>query len=273
MKHHLDMAAHFYAHHPQLSLASISVTSNGEDASVICPRANFMGVADGVSAWSAYALGNSGYLAYYLLFSAKHFAEKGLQHTYYILHNAFEHTWSLYDKKQIQMPNGSTTACIAKLMEDPTSHQPFIQYSNLGDSMIMILRPERLDDNSYNLRIVHQSAKLYATESVQGIPVPLQLCFFPSYGRRGSIEHMEKTETRIVGVDEGDIIIIATDGLWDNLTTDDVLRLTKDSISLNTRLNTKDLAIKLVEAAYKSDIKPDDITAIVGVVRDQGVYL
>jgi len=35
----------------------------------------------------------------------------------------------------------------------------------------------------------------------------------------------------------------------------------------------KDLAIKLVEAAYKSDIKPDDITAIVGVVRDQGVYL
>jgi serine/threonine protein phosphatase PrpC len=185
MKHYLEMAAHACAYHSQLPLSSINVTSSGEDASVLAPRANFMGVADGVSAWSAYALGNSGFIAYYLMFGAKHFAEKGHPQTYHILSNAFEHTWSLYEEKAIQMPNGSTTFCVAKLMEDTATENLWIQYSNLGDSMILIVRPERFDDETVNLRIIHHSRKMYAPETVNGMPVPMQLCFFPSYGISG----------------------------------------------------------------------------------------
>jgi serine/threonine protein phosphatase PrpC len=75
-----------------------------------------------------------------------------------------------------------------------------------------------------------------------------------------------------VDVMKGDLVIIATDGLWDNITTDQILRIIKNEVSLNTRTNTKELAVKLVEAAYKSYVKPDDITAVVGIVREQNVY-
>jgi len=272
MKHYLEMGTYSYAYHAQLPLSSINVTSSGEDASVLAPRANFMGVADGVSAWSAYALGNSGFISYYLMYATKLFAEKGHQQTYGILLTSLEHIWSLYDKKSIQIPHGSTTLCVAKLMEDPTTRNIWIQYSNLGDSMILIVRPQRTDDLHATLRVIHHSMKLYSAETVNGIPVPLQLCFYPSYGRKAPLEQLQKTENHLVDVVKGDIVIIATDGLWDNLTTDSILAIIKDELSLNPHLNTKQMAVKLVDAAKLSYVKPDDITAVVGVVREQSVY-
>jgi len=230
-----------------------------------------MGVADGVSAWSAYALGNSGYLSYHLMFAAKAFAEKGYQQTYSILLNSFEHTWTLFERHSVQIPNGSTTLCVSKLMEDPTTRNTWIQYSNLGDSMILIVRPERLDDNTVKLRVLHHSMRLYAPETVNGIPVPLQLCFFPSIGRKGPLEQLQKAENHLVDVNKGDIVIIATDGLWDNLTNDHILCIIKDEM-LSSHLNPKQLAMKLVDAAKTSFVKPDDVTAVVGIVKEQAVY-
>jgi len=240
-----------------------------------------MGVADGVSAWSAYALGNSGFLSYYLMYAAKLFAEKGYQQTYSILLNSFEHTWALYEKKSIQIPNGSTTLCVAKLMEDNQTNNTWIQYSNLGDSMIMIVRVDNGNgtenetengNEEVKVRVLHHSARLYAPETVHGMPVPLQLCFFPTIGRKGPLEQLQKAENHLVDVIKGDIVIIATDGLWDNLTNDNILSIIKDELMLNSNLNTKQLAVKLVDAAKISYVKPDDITAVVGIVREQGVY-
>ena len=76
-------------------------------------------------------------------------------------------------------------------------------------------------------------------------------------------------------VQEDDIIIMATDGLWDNLMNDDVLRLVTSQFHARKRdsqgevlpLCPTELAKRLVEEAYRMNLKPDDITCLVSVVR------
>jgi len=268
------MGAHWNAHHAQLSLSGEDLSySCGEDAYFISPSTNFMGVADGVSAWSAFQLGNSAYIAYYLVSHAKTLAEKGALDIPQIIKASFDNVWMMYEQKKQQIPNGSTTICCVRLREDLPDHEgPTIQYTSLGDSMVMVIRPERYDDLNVNLRIVHQSTKLYALEKVHGVPVPLQLCFYPYQGRRGtgSLEQVDKAETLILDLRVGDIIVVATDGLWDNITSDEVLKQTSTSFfsSSSRNINSNDLAKRLVECALKNNFKPDDITVVVGVVRE-----
>lgn len=274
----LDMGAYYHALHMQLAISAWEGTQScGEDAYFISKKKNMMGVSDGVSAWSAYGLGNSGYLAFYLMSNARMAAEqKDISDTEKILHEAFEAVWDLHDNKLVSIPNGSATATFLKLLENPTTQQPFLQYSNLGDCMIVIIRPENLDQNSTNLRIIHQSKKLYSYhEHARGIPVPLQLVFYPAQGRKLSTEQSGGVDTQTVDVQEGDIIILATDGLWDNLMTDDALKIVsscmnpqrKDAQGEALPICPKDLAKKLVEEAFRINIKPDDITAVVGIVK------
>jgi len=274
----MDMGAHYHALHMQLTISAGEGTQScGEDAYFISKRKNMMGVSDGVSAWSAYGLGNSGYLAFYLMSNARVAAEKrDIIDTEKLLHDSFEAVWDLHDNKLVSIPNGSATVTALKLHEDPASNQPFVQYSNLGDCMVMIIRPETIDENTTNLRIVHQSKKLYSFhEHARGIPVPLQLVFYPAQGRKLSTEQSGGVDTQIVTVQEGDIIIMATDGLWDNLMTDDALRTVSSFFHPRRRdaqgealpLCPRAVAQRLVEEAFRINIKPDDITAIVGVVR------
>lgn len=272
-RHFLDMGAHCSAHHAQLSLNGADLSySCGEDAYFISPSTNLMSVADGVSAWSAYGLGNSAYMAYYLMSNSKVLAESGTKNTQQIIKDAFNGVWALYEQKKMQIPNGSATVCMVKLNEDDTKGST-IQYSNLGDSMMMLIRPERFDDGSVNLHVAHQSAKQYALEQVNGTPVPLQLCFYPYQGRKGTgaPEQVDKCDTLSVAVKQDDIIVLATDGLWDNISTDEVLKITANTFSGPTKanINSNELAQKLVECALKNNYKPDDITVLVGVVREQ----
>jgi len=236
-----------------------------------------MGVSDGVSAWSAYGLGNSGYLAFYLMSNARVAVEKrDITDTEKLLHEAFEAVWDLHDNKLVSIPNGSATITALKLHEEPTTKQPFVQYSNLGDCMVMIIRPECLDENTTNFRIIHQSKKLYSYhEHARGVPVPLQLVFYPAQGRKLSTEQSSGVDTQTVMVQEGDIIVMASDGLWDNIMTDDTLRIVssffhprkRDSQGEVLPLCPADIAKRLVEEAFRINIKPDDITAVVGIIR------
>jgi len=275
------MGAHCSANHAQLALTGADLSySCGEDAYFISPSSNTMGVADGVSAWSAYALGNSAYIAYYLMSNAKILADKGATNTLEMVRDAFNGVWALYEKKKMQIPNGSATVCLVKLSDEEEdtaeggiAKKTTVQYSNLGDSMLMLIRPERFDDMNVNLRIIHQSNKLYALEQVNGTPVPLQLCFYPYQGRRGTgaPEQVDKSETVVVPVRQGDIIIVATDGLWDNISADEILKHTANVFAASPakNVNSNELAKRLVENALRNNYKPDDITVLVGVVREQ----
>lgn len=183
----LDMAAFYHPIHLQLTLSAGEGTQScGEDAYFISKHKNMMGISDGVSAWSAYGLGNSGYLAFYLMSNARVAAEKrDVVDTEKLINEAFEAVWDLHDNKLVSIPNGSATITALHLDQDPNTQQPYIQYSNLGDCMVMIIRPEKLDENITNLRIIHLSKKLYSFhEHARGVPVPLQLVFYPAQGRK-----------------------------------------------------------------------------------------
>jgi len=271
-RHFLDMGAHSHAHHAQLSISGADLSySCGEDAYFISPSTNFMGVADGVSAWSAFALGNSAYIAYYMMSNAKVLSDKGITNPLQIMKDSFNAVWAMYEQRRVQIPNGSSTVCLTKLLDDPKG--PSITYATLGDSMMMVIRPERFDDMNVNLRIIHQSTKLYASEQVNGTPVPLQLCFYPYQGRRGTgaPEQVDKSECNEISVRKEDIVIVATDGLWDNISSDEVLKYISQSFAASPAksINSNDLAKRLVECALKNNYKPDDITVVVGVVREQ----
>lgn len=278
MQLRLDMGAYYHPLHLQLSLSGGEGTQScGEDAYFISKRKNMMGISDGVSAWSAYGLGNSGYLAFYLMSNARVAAEKrDIIDTEKLINDSFEAVWDLHDNKLVTIPNGSATITTLKLNQDSVSHQSYIQYSNLGDCMVMIIRPEKLDENNINLRITHVSKKLYSFhEHARGVPVPLQLVFYPAQGRKLSTEQSGGVETEVVPVAEDDIIIMATDGLWDNLMNNDVLRIVSsmyatrqtDSQGEVRPLCPTEISKRLVEEAYRMNLKPDDITTVVGIVN------
>lgn len=274
MKHTLDMSASYHALHTQINLMAEGVASCGEDAYFISTKKNMMGIADGVSAWSAYGLGNSGYLAFYLMNCIKATIEKrAITDTLQMIHAGMDTIWTLYDTRAAQLPNGSSTVTTIKLEEDPVTHKPYLEYTNLGDCMVMIIRSEKLDNDIINYKMVHYSKRLYAFhEHARGVPVPLQLVFYPAQGRKTSQEQTEGSDTQRVEVQTDDIIILATDGLWDNLSADEALRIVssyfanRKSFVLKTTNHSKELSKKLVEAAYNSNIKPDDITCVVGIV-------
>eukprot|EP01111_Echinosteliopsis_oligospora_P005568 TRINITY_DN18_c0_g1_i1.p1 TRINITY_DN18_c0_g1~~TRINITY_DN18_c0_g1_i1.p1 ORF type:complete len:280 (-),score=57.68 TRINITY_DN18_c0_g1_i1:148-987(-) len=276
-KHTIDMAASYHALHTQLNLVAEGVGSCGEDSYFISTKKNMMGIADGVSAWSAYGLGNSGYLAFYLMSCVKASVERrAVTNTLAMIHEGMDTIWNLYDTRVAQMPNGSSTITTIKLEEDPVSHKPFLEYTNLGDCMVMVIRSEKLENDIINYKMVHYSKRLYAFhEHARGVPVPLQLVFYPAQGRKTSQEQTEGSDTQRVDVQSDDIIILATDGLWDNLSADETLKIVssyfanRKSFVQKTTNHSREISKKLVEAAYNNNFKPDDITCVVGIIGTQ----
>jgi len=274
----LDMGASYHALHMQLPLSSGEGTQTcGEDAYFISRRKNMMGVCDGVSAWSAYGFGNSGYLAFYLMSNTRALAEnRDVIDTRQAIIDSYETVWDLHEGHCANIPNGSSTIAVTRLHEDPSTHELSLQYSNLGDCMVLIARPEHFDETTTNLRVVHQSARLYSFhEHAKGIPVPLQLVFYPTQGRKLSTEQSTGIDTQSIAVQEGDVIILATDGLWDNLMLDEAMQIVSSFYNPRKRdaqgealpVNPHEMAKRLVDEAFRTNIKPDDITAVVAIVR------
>jgi len=276
-QHSLDMSASYHSLHAQLNLMSEGVASCGEDSYFVSVKKNMMGIADGVSAWSAYGLGNSGYLAFYLMSCVKAAVErKAVTDTLEMIHESMDTIWNLFDARAVQIPNGSSTITTVKLAEDSITQKPYLEYTNLGDCMLMVIRSEKLDNDIINYKMLHYSKRLYAFhEHARGVPVPLQLVFYPAQGRKTSQEQTEGSDTQRVEVQTDDIIILATDGLWDNLSADETLRIVssyfanRKSFVLKTSNHSKEISKKLVEAAYNNNIKPDDITCVVGIVAQR----
>jgi len=186
----------------------------GEDAYFVATNSSVIGIADGVGGWEAHGI-DSGLYSRSLMMCASEAADTETQ-PLKILKEAHGRCTDI---------QGSSTACILSLVGNQLSA------ANLGDSGFILLRKGQL---------------IFKTKEQQHyFNCPLQLgC---------SRDQPEHSDQIVLQVEEGDILVIATDGLFDNIFTDRIIQLTEG----NLQLSSQDLAQSLAEEAHRVGADPD----------------
>ncbi|UZJ54518.1 hypothetical protein CBS101457_003838 [Exobasidium rhododendri] len=136
-----------------------------------------------------------------------------------VLEYAFQKT-----QEQAEVPAGSATACIVSF----DSSKGVIRTANLGDSGFIVLRPSVKrgeEGEASGLHIVHYQS----SPQTHGFNTPLQLSKLPpEYRFEGSIDSKPaNADLWSCQVLDGDIVLVATDGFWDNVSVTEVLQLIK----------------------------------------------
>jgi protein phosphatase PTC7 len=155
----------------------------GEDAYFLCAEKHAIGVADGVGGWAKKGV-DSGEYARELMnnaFIAIHQQPDGVADPKRVLNEAFLNTEA----------KGASTACIAMLKDN------ILHYINVGDSGFMIFRANKL---------AYQS--------------PIQQHYFNCPFQLGNGKKSDRPSSaaeETVPVVAGDIIVLGTDGLLDNV--------------------------------------------------------
>lgn len=163
----------------------------GEDSYFIADSLVSVGVADGVGGWAELGI-DAGAYARTLMNNARTAAEAADEHEQGVCPQ--EILEKAYDGTAVQ---GSSTACIVCLRDD------VLHVSNLGDSGFVLVR---------NGKIEFQSP-----QQQHGFNFPFQL------GCAGSQSDHPNVAMRFeVPVQPGDIIVVGTDGLFDNVFSDEI---------------------------------------------------
>ncbi|CAG9561900.1 unnamed protein product [Danaus chrysippus] len=171
----------------------------GDDAwfSTNFNNADVIGVADGVGGWRAYGI-DPGEFSSYLMRTCERLVRMGhfkmsepgdlLAKSYYEL---LEH------KKPIL---GSSTACVMIL----DRNESIMRAANIGDSGFMVVRGGRVVHRS------HEQQHYFNTPYQLSLPPP-------GHDRNVLSDRPESAETAEFKVECGDVILVATDGVFDNV--------------------------------------------------------
>lgn len=175
---------------------------NCEDAFFVSEEGNTFGIADGVGVWSELGI-NSALYSTALLQNIKEFVEENPSSSLYEA-LLYAYTQNLNSKAE-----GSSTVCLAKVIGRE------LHALNLGDSAFAIFR---------NDEMIYKSE-----EQSHSFNYPYQL---GTGGDAPAKAHCIQCTMR-----KGDLIVMGTDGLFDNLYTDEISDIIKasdpDKISIN----------------------------------------
>jgi len=187
----------------------------------------YMGVADGVGSWREYGV------------DPREFSHKLLADCEEILRDAQslsghaiptdELLAQSYERTKNSNTIGSSTACVA--LFDSIHHQ--LHFSNIGDSGIIVLRhldsevSSTLQRNKKTPRLERKSdlrVAFVSQQQLQSFNHPYQLGWTgeETKDKDSSFKKASDSCTSSVHILRGDIIIMATDGLFDNVDIDDV---------------------------------------------------
>lgn len=223
--------------------------SCGEDSFFVSP--SIVGVADGVGGWNENGV-DPGEISRSLMRNANVFVKKNADAnveitTQSILAYAFKQ--ALLDES---VEAGSTTACIVRVKES-VAGKPILEYSNLGDSGFVIIRNSVVVFRSkFQVRTMvlclNRCGDCLACTDHNAVPcaqyygrAPYQLAKIPPrFKSYGAIENhprdvrclmvaillvfivtltivvLLQADSGEIEVQDGDIIVLATDGVWDN---------------------------------------------------------
>ncbi|KAI9320410.1 phosphatase 2C-like domain-containing protein [Dichotomocladium elegans] len=235
-------------------------------------RRDALGVADGVGGWRKHAGANPGLYARKLMHYSQleldriacnkrppHVQQERLDPVL-VLESAY-HLTSLDAQNEHFV--GSTTACIAILCEDE------LRVANLGDCGVSIIR-----QNDYVFR---------SEEQQHSFNFPYQL-------GTASFDYPADAQQFSVKIQDGDILIVATDGLYDNLYDDEILeevhqclvnnddaapQRISDALALRAKMVSEDPSYTaspfqsraIHEGMYYQGGKADDITVLVAMIK------
>ena len=261
---------------PRESLFDDSLAERGEEVV-------WMAVADGVGGWTKQGIDPSkfsGSLVHNLRDAIVGFVKRVGGESVHVsprrlLHEAYQGLLRHYNSNRMgnslkdEAPLGSSTACLVRL-----SSADGLCAANLGDSGFLVLRPHRdnknkeTDDETPKENDPHENYNggiLLASRPQQSrfnCPVQLKLTpqgshhditgsqseFYelgmsskPSYFSRHKIYQDNLLQP-------GDVVIVASDGLWDNLHTDEIVDIG------NATQDRSSLAAELALAAYETSV-------------------
>lgn len=230
--------------------------------------ADVLGVADGVGGWRAYGI-DPGEFSLHLMKTCERLVNLGrfnppnpselLANSYYEL---------LHNKKAIL---GSSTACVVLLNRENST----LYTANIGDSGFMVVRRGRV------IRRSEEQQHYFNTPFQLSLPPP---------GYRADVlsDRPESASSDNFPVEDGDVILVATDGVFDNLPQNIILselikcqgekcasrlQMVANSIAWMARSLAFDETFisPFAERAFANGIntiggKPDDITVILATV-------
>ena len=185
------------------------VYKGGEDAAFGCDNA--VGVADGVGGWASRGV-DPGKYSKGLMEAAHKAAEVAPAPRTPSPTRLLRQAYDVVEAKKIM---GSTTAIVATLVsEGPTNSS--LHYANVGDSGILVLRPAAADGGGW----AHVQQVFRSVEQQHQFNFPFQL-------GTGSQDKPEHADARSIPVQEGDLVMLGTDGLFDNLFDEELIELVK----------------------------------------------
>lgn len=233
----------------------------GEDAYFYCTGRNGifgMGVADGVYMWKEVGI-DSGTFSRTLMETARHMVQAGCEDVYKVLQVAARHV----ESEGVQ---GSSTACLLTV----NLQQGRLHAANLGDSGFFVIGKQ---GNRDQLAIKFRTSQL---EHEFGCPFQL--------GHHRAANKPEDADLATFPVQKGDVIVMGTDGLLDNVSETEIVseverarregespgqlmqRLSKlafdNSIDKKRSTPYSKAATEAFEMVYSGG-KPDDITVLV----------
>lgn len=222
----------------------------GEDAFFIArnEKAHVLGVADGVGGWSLVGVDPS-HFSWTLMENCKAIVENSLcTSSYEILSRAYE---EILAKKQVSA--GSSTACVLSLTRE--NNKAILQSASIGDSSYIVMRDAQI---------------LYRSEEQQHyFNAPYQLAVIPPAMQHESLADLPSSALRHeMEVKHGDIVVLATDGLFDNLFDKDIVEIVNKDKSNGVDKIAKEL---LYEARKRSFYKFYDSPFCMHA-RKHGVY-
>jgi protein phosphatase PTC7 len=204
-----------------------------EDAFFIAASSRAFGVCDGVGGWASLGVDPSAYSTR-LTKEMRAYVDRGGNPG---AHEVLHHGWVVTQAARVQ---GSTTACVLTLDRDN-----FVNTINVGDSGFLVIRDGFL---------------VYASDPQQHAPnTPFQL-------GTDSVDTPHDGVVARLKLRLGDLIVVGSDGLFDNLYTDDIVALVNEGGEIDV------IATRLSNAASMRANDSDYLSPFATYIRALGKY-
>lgn len=206
-------------------------TGCGEDSFAIAQNDQeiVLAVADGVGGWRKHGV-NPAFFAQALMLHTAEIAcdpdqivGQGDVRPKNIIHDAF---WRLIEdfKSGKTKPFGSSTACVVMINRENGK----LNYANLGDSGVIVLTP------AAGLEYPKLRVKFQSRIQQHRFNAPYQITLAPPDGKVNDTSDLADTNSSFGNADDlkldvGDIVVVVTDGVLDNIATDELAQLISES--------------------------------------------